>query len=438
MQKKEELKKLVCEAIDLAQEEIIEIGEYIWNNPETGYKEHKAGKLVAEKLKSLQLPCFRNLAITGCRADLDTGKPGPVFAVLGELDSIILPTHPAANPETGAAHACGHNIQIANLIGAAIGLTATGVTDSLAGKIAFIAVPAEEFNQTDFRLQLVKQGKIRYCGGKAEMIRLGVFDDVDAALLVHAGSKYYAPASYNGFVMKKITFTGKAAHAGLAPEQGVNALYAANVALSAINAQRETFRDCDNVRVHGIIEKGGDAVNVIPDNIVLEVQVRAKTPEAIMDASQKVDRAARAGAMALGTAIEIQTIPGFMPVKNYQELADVFADNARHFCPDLDLTLKDHRSSSSDMGDVSMIIPSLHPYSTGIEGVPHTSNYRIADKYHAYVETAKVIAMTVIDLLYDNAAECRKIARLETPMTKESFLNFIESMSNIENCSYLQ
>lgn len=428
----EKLKRLACQVIDAEQGQIIEIGETIWRHPETGFKEIKTGKIVVDNFKSLGLPCIENLAITGSRADLDTGKPGPTLAILGELDSVILPTHPAADPVSGAAHACGHNAQIANLIGAAIGLKAVAATGSLAGCIAFIAVPAEEFLETDFRLELVKNGNIRYCGGKAEMIRLGVFDDIDAALLVHAGENYDAAASYNGFVMKKITFKGRAAHGGLAPHTGVNALYAANLALNGINAQRETFRDEDCVRVHGIVVKGGDAVNIIPDDVVLEVQVRAKTPEAIIDAAEKVDRAARGGAMALGAEVLIETLPGYMPLKNYNEIAELFFANVRKFHPDVDPEICKHRGSSTDMGDVSMIIPSLHPCASGISGGPHTREFRIVDQYRAYVETAKIIAMTAIDLLCDHAEKAREIAKTTTPLSKQQYLEMMEKMFNTE------
>ena len=178
-----------------------------------------------------------NLAVTGCRAELDTGRKGLTIAVLGELDALCLPGHPNADLETGAAHACGHNFQIATMLGTAIALTQASIKDKLVGKIVFIAVPAEESLADKECETLIKTGKIKFSGGKQEMIRLGVFDDVDAAIMVHSSNQYQCPASYNGYFRKKIIFKGKSVHAAFCPEDGVNALYAANIALSVINAQ---------------------------------------------------------------------------------------------------------------------------------------------------------------------------------------------------------
>ena len=149
------------------------------------------------------------------------------------------------------------------MVGAAYGLVAAGVSEELAGEIAFFAVPAEEYVEIDYRLGLVGEGKIAFLGGKPELVELGHFDDVDMAVMIHTKSSAQTEEavgiahSSNGFLAKNVRFIGRAAHAGVAPEKGVNALSAATLALSAIDAQRETFRDQDCVRVHPIITKGG-------------------------------------------------------------------------------------------------------------------------------------------------------------------------------------
>ena len=148
----EELKKAVCAAIDANAEKIIEIGETIWKNPEPGYREFKTAKLAAETFRSLGLPVKEGLGITGVRADLKLAGPGPVIAVLGEMDSLILPTHPQCDPATGAVHACGHNASMAGLLGAAIGLTRSGIADRMSGTVAFVAVPVEECIEIGWRL----------------------------------------------------------------------------------------------------------------------------------------------------------------------------------------------------------------------------------------------------------------------------------------------
>lgn len=422
-----EVKQDVLAAIDQRRDELIGLAEAVWRTPETGFKEVKTGALVAGRLQALGLPCRTGLALTGCRADLDTGRPGPTFAMLGELDAIVLPSHPGADPVTGAAHGCGHHAQAATLVGAAIGLIDSEATDHLSGKLAFVAVPAEEFLEVDYRLGLVKSGKIRYCGGKAEMIRLGVFDDVDVAMMIHPSTDPIVAGSYNGFVMKKITFRGKAAHSGLRPEEGVNALHAANLTFSAMNAQRDTYRDEDSVRVHGIITKGGDAVNVVPDEVILEIQVRARTIEAIRDASDKVDRAARAGAMAMGATVLIETLPGYMPLLNYSPMADLYVENVRLLMPDAEVRIGGHRGSSTDMGDISQIIPSLHPSWMGCTGGAHTSDFMVIDPERAYIDSAKLLAMTAVDLLYGDATTGTEAAALDTPMTKPEYLAAMEA-----------
>lgn len=434
----EKLKLDVCAAIDNSKAEIIAIGEQIWKNPEPAFREVKTSALVSQKLRHLGLPCREKLAITGCRADMDSKKTGPTLALLGELDALILPTHPAADPATGAAHACGHNAQIANLIGAAIGLSSAGADKHISGKIAFVAVPAEESIELDNLLKLIEQGEIRYSGGKAEMIRLGVFDDVNAAMMIHSGDKYFYPESNNGFVLKRITFRGRAAHAGLSPEKGVNAFYAANLAVNAVNAQRETFRDDDSVRVHGMTPHGGAAVNIIPDRITQEIQIRAKTPEAIMDASMKVDRAARGGAMAMGAAVEIETIPGYMPLRNNAVFADYYSRNVKILNPNADFFCCGHRGSSTDMGELSQIMPVFHPYAAGFSGGHHTCDFKVSDPYKAYVEPAKLLAMTALDFMSGDAAVLKEVLKEKPPLTKARYIELKEKMFSSETFDYSQ
>jgi amidohydrolase len=429
----EQLKQDVCEVIDCRRGEIIDIGETIRLNPETGFKETKTSALISQKFRDLHLPCREKLALTGCRADLDSGVSGPSLALLGELDALILPTHPDA--VNGAVHACGHHAQIANLAGAAIGLTAAGAEKHISGKISFIAVPAEEFIEMDQRLELMRQKKIRYCGGKAEMIRLGVFDDIDAAMLIHAGEKYLYQQSYNCFVMKNIVFFGKSAHAALWPEQGINALYAAKLCLDAINAQRETFKDEDAVRVHAIITNGGDSVNTTPDKISLEVQIRAKSTDAVKDASDKVDRAAEAGAMAMGAAVKTETIPGYMPMQNDSLFLRYYVNNINLLDSSARCEELGHRTTSTDMGDLSQIMPAFHPYAPGSRKL-HTDQAEVTDSEKAYIVPAKLLAMTALDLMFGNAGPCREIIARKAPFTKKEYLDFLEEIFSTKINNY--
>ena len=419
------LKKQISKYLDEHQDMLLGIADEIWRNPERGYNEHKTATLVKKVFAKLNLPCKDKLAVTGCRAELDTGRKGLTVAVLGELDALCLPSHPDADPESGAAHVCGHNFQIATMLGVAAALTQASIKNKLVGKIVFIAVPAEEFLPDKEREKLIGTGKIEFGGGKQEMIRLGVFDDVDAAIMVHSGNDYHCPSSYNGFVMKKVVFKGKAVHAGLCPEDGVNALYAANLALDAINAQRETFRDEDTVRVHGIITKGGSAANIIPDNVEMEIQIRAKNISAIKEAALKVDRALRGGALAMGAGVEIETIPGYMPLRGNKTLAKIYERNLQLLHPEAMLRDSGHRPSSTDMGDLSCVIPALHAYSRGVEGKFHSCEFHVVDPVAACIEPAKILAMSVVDLM-----DMEKIGSDYGFMTKKDYVENLESFSS--------
>lgn len=430
MPTKEELKRHICEAIDRRAEQIIEIGETIRHNPELGFKEIKTARLVEHTLKDLGLSPQTGLALTGVRATMNESKPGPTLALLGELDGLVVSDHPLADPETGAAHACGHNAQIAGLLGAVMGLLDSQALPYLAGRIVAFAVPAEEYGDVAWRVQQAREGKLEFLGGKPELLRLGHFDDVDMAMMIHTSSRSEdklagVAVSNNGCVVKTVRYLGKAAHAGGAPHLGINALYAANVALTAINAIRETFKEEDTIRVHPIITHGGAQVNVIPAETRLEMYVRGKSVEAILDANIKVDRALQAGALALGAQAEIETLPGYLPLFNNMDMADVFKGNAVELVGEANYTTIGHRTGSTDMGDISHVMPALHPYMGGASGAGHGANFQITDPKLAYLAPAKALAMTAVDLLWGDAEKARDIlSRAKPRMTKADYLAF--------------
>ena len=439
MTEHETLKQQICQAIDRRRDDIVNIGESIMDTPELGFREQETAQRVKQSFKLSRLPFQENLALTGVKAILQGAKPGPTVALMGELDALQVPDHPRADPDSGAAHACGHNAQIAGLLGAAMGLSDTGIAEHLSGNVVFFAVPAEEFVEIDYRIGLVKEGRTGFLTGKQELIRLGHFDDVDMAVMIHStspdvhdGSMGLSPSS-NGFLAKSIRFLGRASHAGVFPERGVNALYAAQLALSAINAQRETFRDQDCVRVHPIITKGGDLVNIIPSEVCMETYVRAKTPEAIVDASDKVDRALRGSAVALGCHVEIETVPGNLPLQNDAGLAEVFRNAAGQLLGDDSYRDYPHVGGSTDAGDLSQIMPVLHPMMTGGTGAHHQTDWCIKDHETGYVTPAKALALMAVDLLTNNAARAQKILESRKPvMTKDEYLRHQTSVFRTE------
>ena len=432
---RETLKKIVCAQIDRQREEMIQIAKTILHHPELGYKEIKTAALVKETLGKLRLPVREGLAVTGVEGTLKGKEPGPTVLVMGELDSVVAKEAPQSDPVTGAAHLCGHHIQVATMLGAAMGLVGAGAAKDLAGTVKFLGVPAEEYVEIEYRLTLKKEGKVTFLGGKQELIKQGYFDDIDMAMMVHSfpntpGPAFLMNGTGNGFLAKFIEYKGKAAHAGAIPHEGINALNAACLGILAIHAQRETFQDKDSIRVHPIITKGGDIVNVVPSDVRLETYVRGKTLDAILDASRKVDRALRAGGDAVGAETTITNIPGYLPLILNDRLTGIAKENGKALLGESGSREAGFMGGSFDIGDLAHLIPVLHPFVGGTKGSMHTVDFSVIDYEAAVVFPAKLMAMCVIDLLCEGAEEARRVKGEFHPMlTKEKYLELMEGLT---------
>ena len=397
----------VIKSVEKYADVMVDVFNYMEENPELGWKEFKANERMIEEFTKLGYKIERFDGLTGFWTTIDTGKPGKTVAILGELDSVICATHPKADKLTGAVHACGHNAQSASLLGIAAALTNRELLDGLSGKIKLIAVPAEEGCEIEFRKNLIKEGKISYASGKQEFIKRGVFDDVDIAYMNHTARDtdciVKLTGGSNGVVRKSVVFEGKSAHAGGTPEKGINALYAANLALNAINALRETFKDDEHVRIHPIITKGGDVVNTIPGEVKLESYVRGATPEVIMSANNKVNRAIAGACLAMGANATVSDIAGSLARNDSSFLRDVFYEVS------VDLFGKENvkvenawLASSTDMGDVTAIVPAVHGYITGGIGNSHGADYNIPDPRTYCINAATQQIRIAQELLKDD------------------------------------
>lgn len=419
-------------AVEKYRELILSAERYIWANPETGYKEYKTSKYMEEKFRELGYELTMADGITGFYTRIDTGREGPEVLILGELDSVVCPNHKDADPETGAVHACGHNAQCAALLGIAAALKEPSVLGKLSGSIRLCAVPAEEFLEIGYRKKLRDEGKIKYLGGKVEFLSRGYFDGADIAILVHTSSGFSVNAGSVGFIAKEVLYKGLSAHAGGAPDKGKNALYAATCGLNAVNAIRETFRDSDHIRVHPIITNGGAIVNAIPESVCLESYVRGKTFDAIKKANVAVNRALIGAALSLGTNIDIVDIPGFSPLINEPSLIEISKEAAEMIIPDVQYKINEHISTgSTDMGDLSCIMPTVQPYSGGAVGRGHGDDYEIADPDAACVMSAK-LQVAMLHLLLKNGAErAKNVIENFKPQfdSKEEFLEFLDSIN---------
>lgn len=418
-----ELKRRACEAVDHNADKIINLGESIFAEPELGYKEFKTADKVKKVLDDLGITYQDGVAITGVIAPLK-GKESKVrLALMGELDAVVCPGHRCADPVTGAAHSCGHHVQISTVMGAAMALKESGIMEELSGDIVLMAVPAEEGVELEYRQGLINQGKISFIGGKQEFIKQGVFDDIDMMLMQHTDNSGKVAAGGGtgmGYVAKLIYYKGKESHAA-SPSQGVNALQAAKIGLMAIDAQRETFKDEDTVRIHPIITKGGSLVNVVPADVRIETFCRANNMEAIQDASMKVDRALKAGAYAVGAEVDIIDIPGYMTPYECPEMKAVVEDNLREIYGED--KMHPGMGYTTEANDVAHLIPVVHCTIGGAEGIGHSSNYEIADKDSAYIKATKMLLCSAIDLLANGAEKGLSVKEnFKAPMTKEQYL----------------
>ena len=424
--------KDIVRAVDAHRQKILDAERYIWAHPETGYKEFETSKYLAEQFEALGYKLTYADGITGFYTVVDTGREGPTVLVLGELDSIICPAHKEADPETGAVHSCGHNAQCAALLGVAAALTDKAVLDKMSGKIMLCAVPAEELLEIGYRSKLKAEGKIKYFGGKSEFLSRGYFDGVDIALMVHTAKNFTVRLGSVGCIAKRMIYKGVAAHAGGSPWAGKNALYAATTGISAANAVRETFKDTDLIRFHPIITHGGDIVNAIPEEVELESYIRGRTFEAMETANARVNQALVGAAYSLGTNIEIIDMPGYSPLVNDYNMCLLSKEAIEELIPDVKYEIEmEFSTGSTDMGDLSSIMPVVHPYAAGGDGRSHGSDYQVADPELACVMSAKWQVLMVKKLLENGAERAKSIIRDFKPLfpSAKAFLDYQDSIN---------
>ena len=397
--------------VEKNRELILAANEYIWKNPETGYREWKTHAYLEEEFAKLGYELTLAGDIPGFTAEIDTGREGPTVAVFGEMDGLIVRTHPDADPQTGAVHACGHNAQCAALLGIAAALKEPGALDGLCGKIRLVAVPAEELIELEYRSELRKNGTITYFGGKPEFMRRGLLDGVDMAFMIHTSSAASGvgviSGGANGMIGKFVCYQGVSAHAAGA-SKGINALYAANLGLNAINALRETFKDEDHIRVHPIITHGGDSVNAIPDTVRLESYVRGASMDAILAVNKKINRAIAATAAAMGAKAQIIDFPGYWVRKYDKTMMEVMRDAMEQVLDKVNYKPESWGTGCSDIGDVGAVMPTVHPHIGGAQGNAHGDKYYIADPESACVKSAAVQLVCLAMLLKNDAAAAKK------------------------------
>ena len=432
------IEKKIISIIDSHTDELNALAEDIYLHAEQGYHEYRTAQLVTDFLKKLGLDPKTGLAVTGVKAPIGNGM-GPNVALIGELDAVSCPTHPQAS-EAGYAHACGHYAQITCMLGAALALSDPEVSKSLNGTATIFAVPAEEF-QASSVLEEVKASHDVHCtGGKCELLRRGEFDEIDLAITTHSHmvgrdsdiDLMLGNSACTGFVGKTVYMHGKAAHAAAAPHEGLNALNAACLGMSALGMVRETFEEKDCIRVHPYIRKGGEAINVVPSEVVVDMMVRANNMDAIEKTSQKVDNCFKGAAMAIGCEAEIVNSQGYLPCP--ERLPDsVMWDTVKLLGDDVKaVSIPSGRcnTASTDVGDLFSVMPVLNFTFGGSTGALHSKDYQITDKKAAHILPAKMMALMTYRLLKDGAAEANKIVtEYKAPYTKEEYKAYVKKIS---------
>lgn len=375
------MKQLINETINKLQDTFYDVSKYIGQNPELGHEEFKACKALTDVLKEQGFTveigtCDLPTAFT---AVYDSQKPGPSIGFMAEYDAL---------PDLG--HACGHNLIGTMSIAAGIGLS-KAVAET-GGKIYVYGTPAEETR-----------------GGKVTMAEQGIFNHLDVAMMVHP---YYChQKSGRSLAMDAIQFEffGKSAHAAAAPHEGINALDGVLQTFNSINALRQHVKP--DVRIHGVITEGGKAANVVPDYAVAQFYVRASTRAYVDEVTDKVKACANGAALATGTKLKISNYEfSYDDMQTNQTLSDVYTSNLISLgVSEQSITEDQGDHGSLDMGNVSQVVPAIHPYIQICDDyfVCHTHEFREAalseQGREAMILGAQTMALTGYDVLTNQA-----------------------------------
>ncbi len=372
-----DLKGRVCEAVDRLEEKLRVVSRFIYENPELKFEEVRAAKLLADELAAAGFDV--RLGAAGLDTAIVATHPevsdGPTVAIIGEYDAL-----------PGIGHACGHNLIAAAALGAAL---AVGVVKGdLPGRLVFFGTPGEEGG-----------------GGKVIMAEAGLFDGVDAAMMFHPASHTVVDWGSLAISEVNIEFFGKAAHASGSPEKGINALDAVIQTFNSLNALRQHIKD--GSRIHGVITDGGAKPNIVPEHASANFYVRAEENDYRDELLEKLRACAEGAALATGARLKFELVGhSYKAMKPNRILGDAFVRNLASLGWGLNPP-KDRSMGSTDMGDVSQLVPSIHAYlqicPEDVAG--HSREFAAAagseEGARAMLTAAKGLAMTAVDVLSD-------------------------------------
>lgn len=368
------MKEQILNQIKNLKPELKDLSNYIYNNPELGFKEFKSSKAHIDLLKKHGFTVEENYLNykTAFKAVYTSKKPGPTIAYLVEYDAL-----------PGIGHGCGHNILGTTSTGA--GIILKNLLDDLGGRVYVLGSPAEETS-----------------GVKVDMVESGSFNDVDIAMMAHPDGENQRSGSSLDLYPLEFIFKGKTAHASSAPEEGINALDACIQTFNNINALREHIYESS--RIHGIIKDGGQAANIVPDKAVAQFYVRTPRFGYMDTLKEKVINCARAGALATGCELEIVNFEKpYKAMVTNETLSNLFNNNF------IDIGAKNIRDKklggSIDMGNVSQVCPAIHPYFSISDDTitPHTREFAASTlEEKAFIGMEKTIyslVKTAVDII---------------------------------------
>ncbi|NMO77854.1 M20 family metallopeptidase [Bacillus sp. UniB3] len=373
------MKQIILDAINENESIFKNISIYIGENPELGHEEFKACKILTDTLKEHQFAVETGICDlpTAFKATFDSGKIGPVIGFMAEYDAL---------PELG--HACGHNL--IGTMGIAAGIGLSKVLSETGGKVIVYGTPAEETK-----------------GGKVTMAEAGIFEELDVAMMVHPLDNYLKSGDSLAMDAIQFEFFGKSAHAAASPHLGINALDAVLHTFNSINALRQHIKP--DARIHGIITEGGKAANIVPDYAVAQFYVRAGKREDVNILVEKVKQCAEGAALQTGATVKSSFYEfSYDDMITNQTLSAVFTKQLISLgVEETDIHEQRDGSGSLDMGNVSQVVPSIHPYVKICNEAYacHTHEFREAamtdQGRDAMILGAKSMALTGLEILTD-------------------------------------
>lgn len=375
-----DIKNKVKTEIDNLSEQLIELSDYLFEHPEIAGEEYEASEIIIEELKKHGFKVKKGISgiTTSFMATFECGNKGPAVALLSEYDA--LPT---------LGHAVAHNLTSIASVGAAIALSK--ISKNLSGKIICIGTPGE----TSF-------------DSKVLMIKDTIFKDIDYTLIVQAGDRHCVNPIYLAEEGLQFTFRGKASHAATAPHQGINALDAILMLFDSINALRQQLKE--DVRIHGIILKGGEAVNIIPDHTVARFSIRSKKRKYLNEVIEKIKDCAKGAALQTGAAVKISYFEKSIDnLLGNEVLSNEYADNLTSLGETIDPDSKIF--GSSDVGNISYLMPTISPIiqvaekGTELYTKQMTNSANSQLGHNSLIIGAKTLAMTCIKIMSDNNFE---------------------------------